>query len=133
MVKLPCLERKHIANNRDFELRELKEAFTIIGIDEHDDSEETNSVRTQLLEYYGKRDEAHLKAHVVLELGVVEEENRSPWVASSVSFFLFIAGALPSVIPFCVATNDVKSAFIAAAVCTTTSLLLVGAIKVSTI
>jgi vacuolar iron transporter family protein len=123
------LERKHIAHNRDSELGELNETFTIIGIDEHDSSDETNALRTQLLNYYRKRDGAHLKVHAVLEHGVVEKEKRSPWVAGTISFFVFIAGTLPSVIPFC-ATQDVNSAFTAAAVSATIGLMLVGAIKV---
>jgi vacuolar iron transporter family protein len=123
-----ALERKHIAKNRDFELLELKEAFGIIGIPEEDNSEEVVNLRRHLMDYYAKNDEAHVKVHAVLELGVVEEEKRNPFIAGGVAFFLFFFGAMPSVIPF-VCTSDIKSAFIAAAVSTTTALLLVGVVK----
>jgi vacuolar iron transporter family protein len=123
-----ALERKHIAKNRDFELLELKETFGIIGIPEEDNSEEVVNLRRHLMEYYAKNDEAHVKVHAVLELGVVEQEKRNPFIAGGVAFFLFFFGAMPSVIPF-LCTSDGQSAFIAAALCTTTALLLVGVVK----
>jgi hypothetical protein len=48
------------------------------------------------MDYYRKNDEAHVKVHAVLELGVVEEEKRSPFIAGGVAFFLFSFGAMPS-------------------------------------
>jgi vacuolar iron transporter family protein len=123
-----ALERKHIANNRDFELLELKEAFGVIGIPEEDNSDEVVHLRRLLMNYYAKNDEAHVKVHAVLELGVVDEEKRNPFIAGGVAFFLFFFGALPSVIPF-LCTSNIETALVAAAICTTTALLLVGVVK----
>jgi VIT1/CCC1 family predicted Fe2+/Mn2+ transporter len=63
-----------------------------------------------------------------LEFGVVEDEARTPLVASLLSFGLFVVGSLPSVIPFFF-SKDPKHGLIAAGISTTTALLAVGALK----
>ena len=80
------------------------------------------------MDYYKKHDEAHLLAHTALEMGVLEEEKRSEFVAAGVAFFLFFFGAMPSVIPFWI-IHDTQLAFIIAGVCTTIGLFIVGGIK----
>lgn len=127
------VERRHIAHHKELELAELTEYFAKIGIapastTAPEDMEEVNQLRNELLRFYRKRDDALLAAHVALEFGVIEEEKRNPLVAGAVAFFLFVAGALPSVIPFLL-TDDVNSAFLAAGICACTGLLFVGAIK----
>jgi vacuolar iron transporter family protein len=122
------LEKKHFAENRDDELEELKEVFGTIGNPADDDRREVNELRERLLRFYGENDDAHLQCHAVLELGVVEDERRSEYIAGGVAFFLFLFGAMPSVIPF-LATNNTRSAFIASAVLTTFGLLFVGGVK----
>lgn len=65
---------------------------------------------------------------IALELGFIEEEERSPLMAGFVSFFLFLIGAMPSVTPFVIPDID---PFVGcpAGVATCGTLLIVGAVK----
>jgi len=54
----------------------------------------------QIVESLDKDDDAFLKVMMALEFGVVEEERRSPYTAGVLSGLLFLAGSLPSVLPF---------------------------------
>jgi VIT1/CCC1 family predicted Fe2+/Mn2+ transporter len=122
------LERRHIANHKQDELKELNEHLTKIGISEAEEGGEGAELRRRLLGYYAKDDEALLKVNVALEFGIIEEERRSPFLAGFASFFLFLFGALPSVIPWIIVDNN-RAGLIASGVATSVCLLLVGAIK----
>jgi len=69
-----------------------------------------------------------LNMHAALEFGVVDAERRSPYAAAVASGFLFLAGALPSVIPFAI-WDDTTTALLAAVVLSGIGLFLVGSIK----
>jgi hypothetical protein len=75
------LERRHIANHKQDELKELNEHLTKIGISEEEEGGEGAELRRRLLGYYAKDDEALLKVNVALEFGIIEEERRSPFLA----------------------------------------------------
>lgn len=124
------IERSHIARHREQELGELRECFEKIGIVSTNDSEneEVEDLNRRLLEFYSKRDNAHLLAHMVLEFGILEDEKRNPFIAGGVAFVLFVCGALPSVLPFTIFDN-ITVAFVVAGILTMSGLLLVGAIK----
>lgn len=54
----------------------------------------------QIVASLDKDDDAFLKVMMALEFGVVEEERRSPYTAAALSGILFLAGSLPSLVPF---------------------------------
>eukprot|EP00984_Skeletonema_dohrnii_P021017 scaffold10395_cov134-Skeletonema_dohrnii-CCMP3373.AAC.1 len=123
------LEEKAVREHKHDELRHLNDLLTKIGIPEaEDENSEEFKVRRALLGYYEDHDESHVKINVALAFGDVEASERSPWIAGAVAFFLFALGALPSVIPFAVTSNEEK-AVLAAFVATMVCILLVGGVK----
>lgn len=116
------LEREHIENFRADELAQLRGFFSDMG------------VRTEDLDpvvyAFANNDEALLNAMAALEFGVVESERRSPYRAMAASGLLFLAGSLPSVLPFAL----IDSSGVALAWATTLTLLglfVVGVVKAS--
>jgi VIT1/CCC1 family predicted Fe2+/Mn2+ transporter len=63
-----------------------------------------------------------------LEFGMVESERRSPYLAMAASGGLFLLGALPSVLPFAVATTT-STALIVATFGALLGLFVVGVVK----
>jgi vacuolar iron transporter family protein len=124
------IERSHIAHHRAQELGELRECFKTIGIvsTSESEAEEVEDLSQRLLAFYDKHDNAHLLAHMVLEFGISDEAKRNPLIAASVSFVLFVCGALPSVLPYAF-IEDITVALILAGCLTFTGLFTVGAIK----
>jgi len=86
------LELEHLEFHRDVELEEIREMFGDMGLGTEDVE--------RIVEALDRDDEAFLKVMMALEFGVVEEERRSPYTAAALSGFLFLAGSLPSVLPF---------------------------------
>ena len=64
----------------------------------------------------------------VLEFGLLEDERRSPWLAAFYSGGLFLAGALPSVVPFMLVTNA-NVGLLWAGSLTAIGLFIVGMVK----
>jgi vacuolar iron transporter family protein len=117
-------ERRHIRDHLKDELMEVSSLLELIGI-----GEEHRSLQKDLVRHYARDHEALLKINVALELGFIEEEERSPIMAGMVSFLLFLVGAFPSVFPFMIPDIDPNVGFIVAGVITCISLLIVGAVK----
>ncbi len=86
------LELEHLEFHRDVEIEEIREMFGDMGLGTEDVE--------RIVEALDSDDEAFLKVMMALEFGVVEEERRSPYTAAALSGFLFLAGSLPSVLPF---------------------------------
>ncbi len=86
------LEIEHLEFHRDVELDEIREMFGDMGLG-------TEDVQ-RIVEALDRDDDAFLKVMMALEFGVVEEERRSPYTAAALSGVLFLAGSLPSVLPF---------------------------------
>lgn len=86
------LEREHIRDHRDMELDQLREMFTDMGLL----TEDVDPV----VAAFDRSDAALLNAMKSLEFGVVDSERRSPYLAMLASGLLFLAGSLPSVLPF---------------------------------
>ena len=86
------LEIEHMKYHRDHELEEFREMFGDMGLP----PKEIESVVAAL----DQDDEAFLKTMMALEFGVIEDERRSPYTAAVLSGLLFLAGSLPSLIPF---------------------------------
>ena len=114
------LERSHIQNFRKQELSQLRGFFRDMGV-RPDDLDTVVSA-------FADNDEALLNAMAALEFGFVESERRSPYRAMVASGVLFLAGSLPSVLPFAL----VDSTGVALAWATTLTLLglfVVGVVK----
>lgn len=114
------LERSHIENYRDMELDQLRGFFEDMGV--HDDDLEA------VMSAFVDNDEALLRAMAALEFQVVDNERRRPAVAMVMSGVLFLAGSLPSVIPF-VFMSTVGGAVFVACVLALLALFAVGAVK----
>ena len=114
------LEAKHLREHRDHERDELRHMFGGMGL-EGDDLE-------TVVHIIDKSDDAMRGVMAGLEFGVVDTEKRNPYLAALASAGLFLAGALPSVLPFAF-LEDTGTALLVAAVLTGIGLLAVGAAK----
>ncbi len=117
------LEREHLKHHRDVERDEIREMFGEMGLE--------SRLVEEIVDSLDRDDEAFLKVMMALEFGVVEEERRSPILAAVFSGLLFLAGSLPSVLPFVfIATPSTGLAV--AAVASGIALFAVGALKTVT-
>ena len=114
------LERDHIRDHRDMEVNQLREMLADLRID-GDDLEHA-------VEIFSKDDERLLNSMKVLEFGMVDTEERSPYAAMAASALFFVAGSLPAVLPFAFASSPQVGLGIAA-VLTAIGLFAVGAAK----
>jgi predicted membrane protein (TIGR00267 family) len=92
-----ALEMVHLEHYRDDEVAQLDDRLASIGLG--------GDVLQAAKAYIAEEDERLLKTMSVLEFGLLEDERRSPWLAAFFSGGLFLAGALPSVVPFMMVTN----------------------------
>jgi len=114
------LERVHIRDHRDRELDQLREMFGDMGI--HTDDVET------VVAAFDRSDDAILNAMKALEFGFVDSERRSPYRAMAASGLLFLAGSLPSLVPFLM-FDSATVALTWATILALTGLFLVGVVK----
>ena len=114
------LERIHLRDHRQQEVDQLREMFEEMGVAEAD--------LDGVVAAFDKSDEAMLNAMAALEFGVVNSERRSPWLAMTASGLLFLAGSLPSVLPFLV-FQDTGTALAWATVLALGGLFMVGVVK----
>jgi vacuolar iron transporter family protein len=117
-----ALEATHIRQFRGVELNQLRGFFEDMGVAEED--------LAGVMAAFENNDEAILKAMAALEFGVVDSERRSPYRAMAASGLLFLAGSLPSILPF-VFISSVKTALIVATLVSLLGLFVVGAVKAS--
>ena len=115
-----ALEKEHIQEFREDELHELGDLLEDIGLD--------GPLRDEVVTHFGEDDEALLKVMSALEFGVVATERRSPYRAMFMSGGLFLAGALPSVLPFAFVSRPSTGLWIAT-IGAVLGLLVVGAVK----
>ena len=106
-----ALERIHIRDRKEDELRELDILLDKIGfpMNDNNSSDCSSSVfllREQVKEYYKSSDEALLKIMVALEFGVLDDKRRNALRAAAFSGILFITGSLPSVLLFFIAKDS---------------------------
>ncbi len=114
------LERSHIRHHREMELEQLGEMFSNMGLLDDD--------VPKVVAAFDRSDEAILNAMKALEFGVVESERRSPYRAMAYSGLLFLAGSLPSVVPFMLVSST-GFGFLWAGVFTAAGLFAVGIAK----
>lgn len=114
------LERYHIKHFKDMELSQLRGFFRDMAVrEEHIDG---------VMAGFEDNNDALLNAMASLEFGVVESERRSPYRAMAMSGLLFLAGSLPSVVPFAL-LSDSGTALVWASVLALFGLFLVGVVK----
>jgi vacuolar iron transporter family protein len=116
------LETRHLKEHRDHERDELRHMFGGMGL--RGDDLET------VVRIIDTNDDAMLGVMAGLEFGVADTEKRNPYLAMIASAGLFLAGALPSVLPFAFFDNT-GTALVVAAILTGIGLLGVGAAKTS--
>ena len=114
------LERTHIAHFRKRELAQLKGFFKDMGVRDRD--------LDDVVAAFSDNDEALLNAMAALEFGVVESERRSPYRAMAASGLLFLAGSLPSVLPFALIESP-TAGLVWATSLTLAGLFIVGVVK----
>jgi predicted membrane protein (TIGR00267 family) len=114
------LEKVHLKHYREDEVAQLDEMLESIGLG----GEALQVAKAHISD----KDERLLKTMSVLEFGLLEDERRSPWLAAFFSGGLFLAGALPSVIPF-MATDNANVGLIWAGSLTAIGLFIVGMVK----
>jgi VIT1/CCC1 family predicted Fe2+/Mn2+ transporter len=114
------LERAHIEHFRERELDQLRGFFEEMGVRDEDMDAAVSA--------FSHNDEALLNAMAALEFGVVESERRSPYRAMAASGLLFLAGALPSVLPFAIIDSP-TTALVWATSLTLVGLFIVGVVK----
>ena len=115
-----ALEKDHLIHHRQHEKDQLHDMLSEVGL-EGDDLD-------QVVEIIDANDEAMLGMHAALEFGIVETERRNPYAAAVFSGFLFLAGALPSVLPFAF-IPDTGTALLTAGILSGIGLIAVGAFK----
>jgi len=114
------LERDHIRDHREMEVDQLREMLADLAIDGDD--------LDRAVEIFSSNDARLLNSMKVMEFGMVDSEERSPYAAMVVSGLTFLAGALPSVIPFAL-FDSVNTGLAIAGVLTGVGLFTVGAVK----
>lgn len=114
------LEAFHLEHHRARERQELWDMFSDMGL-EGDDLE-------TVVDIIDSSDDAMMGVMAGLEFGLVDTERRSPWLAAIASGLLFLAGALPSVVPFAF-VDDTTTGLLIAGVLAGVALFAVGAVK----
>lgn len=114
------LEKEHLQYHREVERQEIRDMFGDLGF-EPEDAE-------RIVEIVDADDKAFLKVMMALEFGVVDTERRSPITAAVMSGLLFLAGALPSILPFAFVESPTIGLLIAA-IGSGIALFAVGALK----
>lgn len=114
------LERHHHEEHRAEERRQLREMLRRHGLD--------GEALETVVDIIDDDDDVMFSMHKALEFGIVDDERRNPYFAAAASGLLFLAGAIPSVIPFAI-WDDTGLALIAAAVLSGIGLFTVGAAK----
>lgn len=115
-----ALEREHIKNYREYERADIRGRLVeIVGNRPEVDA---------LLDSVMKDPEAMLRLASVVEFGIADTERRSPVRAMLVSAVSFVAGSLPSTLPF-VFTDSVATGVLVASVATGIALFIVGVLR----
>jgi VIT1/CCC1 family predicted Fe2+/Mn2+ transporter len=113
-------ERAHIHGFRQQEVAQLYGFFSGMGVSGDD--------LTRAVEIFSRDDAVLLNAMKALEFGVVDTERRSPYRAMTLSAVLFLAGSLPSVVPFALGLAPATGLVWASAL-TLAGLFAVGGVK----
>lgn len=114
------LERDHIRDHREMEVNQLRDMLTDLEISGKDLDE--------AVAIFARDDERLLNSMKVMEFGIVDTEERSPYAAMIASALFFTGGALPSVLPFAFVDSP-QAGLAIAGILTAIALFIVGAVK----
>ena len=114
------LERDHIRDHREMEVKQLRQMLADLQIAGDD--------LDSAVDIFSRDDERLLSSMKVMEFGMVDTEERSPYAAMVASAVFFVAGSLPSVLPFTFVESPSAGLAIAAAL-TAVGLFAVGVAK----
>ena len=114
------LERIHIRDHRDMEVDQLRDMLGDLAIEGED--------LDAAVAIFARNDERLLNSMKIMEFGMIDSEERSPYAAMGASGLLFLAGSMTSVIPF-VFVDDPQVGLLIAATLTAIGLFGVGAAK----
>lgn len=115
-----ALEREHFKYYKERELDEVRGYLGDIGI--------SPAAVEAVVASAAKDEDVLMELMKAFEFGVVDHGRRNPWVAMVMSGVLFLAGSLPSVLPFVFMDNP-DQALIVAAVGAAIGLFFVGVLK----
>jgi predicted membrane protein (TIGR00267 family) len=114
------LEREHFKYYKDRELDEVREYLANIGVDP--------AAAEAVVESAAADEDVLMELMKAFEFGVVDDGRRNPFVAMVMSGLLFLAGSLPSVLPFAF-MSDPDEALVVAAIGAAIGLFVVGVVK----
>jgi len=114
------LERLHIKFDFEREKQELYEIYREKGLDGDLLHDVVNRISTN--------EEVMLNEMMINEFGVLEEERRSPYIASTLSGLSFTLGAIPAFLPF-LFVSSIMAGVIFAGIFTCLALFIVGYTK----
>ena len=114
------LEREHFKYYKERELDEVRDYLGDIGV--------APAAVEAVVDSAAKDEEVLMELMKAFEFGVTEDGRRNPFFAMAMSGILFLAGSLPSVLPFAFMDNPDR-ALIVAAVGAAIGLFVVGVVK----
>ncbi|MCP4303332.1 MAG: hypothetical protein GY926_02750 [bacterium] len=114
------LEMDHIRDHREMEVNQLRDMLADLAI-EGDDLDTAVTI-------FSSDDDRLLNSMKVMEFGMVDTEERSPYAAMFASGLLFLAGSSTSVLPFAF-TDSPTTGLVIASVLTAVGLFAVGVAK----
>ena len=113
-------ERKHIKNNLEHEVQELREFYSDKGFE--------GELLETIVQKIASDPEVLLREMMMAEFGVLEEERRSPVTATIIVAIAFALGSLPPVLPF-LFVSSVGTGVLIATILSTIGLFLIGGLK----
>ena len=123
-VSVGRLANQHFEHHRDVELEELRVSLAGLGL--------RGPLLAQCVDAIGAKDETLLKFMMAFEFGHTEADERNPLVAMAFSGALFVAGSIPSIIPFFFIgdkQSDISVGTLVAGILCLLALFAVGSIK----
>jgi predicted membrane protein (TIGR00267 family) len=114
------LEREHFKYYKERELDEVRDYLSNIGV--------THDAVEAVVASAADDDEVLMELMKAFEFGVIDNGRRNPVFAMVMSGLLFLAGSLPSVLPFAFMDNP-DQALIVAAIGAAIGLFVVGIVK----
>ncbi len=115
-----ALEREHFKYYKDRELDEVRDYLGDIGVS-------TSAIEAVVVSA-AEDEEVLMELMKAFEFGVIDEDRRNPVFAMLMSGLLFLAGSLPSVLPFAF-MSDPDEALVVAAIGAAIGLFAVGVVK----
>ncbi|MDH5400924.1 MAG: VIT1/CCC1 transporter family protein [Candidatus Heimdallarchaeota archaeon] len=114
------MERRHIEHHLDHEKEELYEFYRAKGFQ--------GAILDEIVETIASDPEILLKEMMMAEFGVLEDQRRSPLMATIIVGIAFAIGSLPPILPFLFATSTFQGVMFSS-IFSITGLFIVGGFK----